>query len=194
MKLIDRIVLTARQNGIINVVIAGGTCSGKSTLAETIKSQLSGNFSIGVLEQDNYFKNLEDFPRGEYGYLPDSLYAFHTQEFRDDAGNLINLGSIFTPRYDKETNRRTAKDVPVKRGEINVFEGLHTISLLKDLDNCLRVFLDTDLKVCMERRIARDTRLYGIQKELVVKFFEREILPMHKEFVSPQKAYADLVI
>lgn len=60
----------------VNVVIAGTTCSGKTTLANEIRNHFSDRYSVTLVAQDDYFKNLPDIPRIREGYLTDSIEAF----------------------------------------------------------------------------------------------------------------------
>lgn len=57
------------------------------------------------------------------------------------------------PRYDIATNTRVSKNKIVRAGRINVFEGLHTIQLLGELDNCIKIFVDTDIDICLKEEL-----------------------------------------
>ena len=189
-----KVVSMLRQNTSINVIIAGGTCSGKSTLANNTKSQLSNQYSIAVVRQDDYFKDLKDITRSREGYLFDSLSAFHVDEFRQDVRELIEKGQTVVPRYEIALNRRIAKDVNIQCSQINIIEGLHTILLLKDVIRGHTIFLDTSIRVCLERRIKRDTNMLGICEGRVMEFFYNCILPMYQQYILPQKGMANEVI
>jgi len=192
MDIVDQTRQKAMQNGVVNIIIAGATCSGKTTLADKLKAELSGEFTVSIIRQDNYFKDIADIPRVRQGYLTDSINAFHTHEFKQDVEVLFSCGKTFIPRYDVSWNKRVAKDVCVTSSQINIFEGLHVISLLGGLENSLTVFLDTPLEVCMERRIARDTKLYGIPEQRIRENFSDCILPMYRSYIVPQKEQAEI--
>ena len=180
--------------GICNVVIAGGTCSGKTTLAKDLKSQLSSAFSVTIMKQDDYFKDLQDVPRIRKGYLMDSPNAFHAREFGQDAMLLLKEGEVVIPVYDVEQNKRVSKSIAVTRSQVNIFEGLHVITLLEGMPCALTVFVNTPLEVCLERRVSRDTGLYGITAERVEENFADCIAPMYHLYIAPQIENADVII
>lgn len=178
----------------VNVVIAGTTCSGKTTLANEIRNHFSDRYSVTLVAQDDYFKNLPDIPRVREGYLTDSIEAFHTIEFKHDVQMLLINGVATMPRYDIATNTRVSKNKIVRAGRINVFEGLHTIQLLGELDNCIKIFVDTDIDICLKRRIARDTSKFGVPEVRIRQYWNDCVKPMCERFIFPQKEDADITI
>ena len=170
----------------MNILISGCTCSGKTTLANLIKKELNAS----VINQDSYYKDLINIPKTRYGYLLDSINAFSIQEYIKDASD-IQTKSIYIPNYDISTNKRLSKDILLEPSDLNVFEGLHTITLLKNLKDTLKVFIDTDLNTCLERRIQRDNT---IDKSKVIEFYNTCILPMYYEYIEPQKRISDIVL
>lgn len=178
----------------VNVVIAGITCSGKTTLANEIRNFFSDRYLVTLVAQDDYFKNLPDIPRVPEGYLTDSIEAFWTEEFKHDVQMLLTNGVVTMPRYNIATNTRVDKSKIVRLGRINVFEGLHTIQLLGNLDNCIKIFITTDIEVCLKRRIARDTSKYGIPEKRIREYWNDCVKPMCERFVFPQKQNADITI
>ena len=181
-----------QEEGICNAVIAGGTCSGKTTLAADLKNQLSGEFSVTVINQDDYYKDIQDVPKTGKGYLMDSPNAFHSREFRQDVDLLLREGAAFVPLYNVEQNKRVSKNLTVSRSQVNIFEGLHTIMLLEGLPCSLTIFIATPLEICLERRIGRDTRLYGIPEERIKENFDDCIVPMYSAYIAPQMEKADI--
>lgn len=182
------------NHNAVNVVIAGITCSGKTTLANTIRKYFSDKYVVAIVSQDDYFKNLSDIPRIREGYLTDSIDAFHTTEFKHDVQLLLQNGVVTMPRYDVSTNKRIAKCKIVRNGKINVFEGLHTMYLLKELDDCINIFVDTEIETCLKRRIARDTSKFGVPEIRIRQYWNDCIKPMCERFIFPQKDFADIVI
>jgi|GluameStandDraft_1065615.scaffolds.fasta_scaffold02781_18 uridine kinase len=180
--------------GSVNVIIAGQTCSGKTTLAKEIRDHFLDEYSVAIISQDDYFKNLEDIPHSPGGYLTDSIDAFHVAEFRDDVYTLLKNSIVTMPNYDVATNTRINKNKIVSAGKINIFEGLHTISILYDMTNCINIFVDTDVDVCLKRRIVRDTSKYGIPEHVIKPYWKHCIMPMCEEYIFPQLEYADVTI
>jgi len=178
----------------VNVVIAGITCSGKTTLANNIREYFSDKYVVTIVAQDDYFKNLPDIPRVREGYLTDSIEAFWTAEFKQDVQKLLIDGVVTTPKYDIASNIRICKNKIVREGTINIFEGLHTIRLLGKLDNCIKIFVDTDIDICLKRRIARDTSTYGVPEERIRRYWDTCIKPMYEKWIRPQRENADIII
>lgn len=176
----------------LNLIITGGTCSGKTTEAKRLEEIF--NTIVSQVPQDNYFKDLKDIPKNRNGYLMDSPNAFYIDEYIQDVRQFLSIGQIAIPNYDISKNKRINKNLVIKSGRINIFEGLHTISLLNNLENKLTIFIDTPTQVCLERRIKRDKTNYGIDDDAVRKYFESCILPLSKTYINPQKDKADVII
>lgn len=178
----------------VNILISGCTCSGKTTLAKEIQDYFSDKYSVTIVAQDDYFKNLPDIPRVREGYLTDSINAFHTEEFKYDVEMLFIYGYVKMPIYDIATNTRISKDKKVVLGRINIFEGLYTIDILSGLNNCISIFIDTDIDICLKRRIERDTSKFGIPEARILQYWKDCISPISKRWIFSQKALADIVI
>ena len=183
-----------RKHGRVNVIISGTTCAGKTTLAKGISDYYRNEYSTKIISQDDYFKNLPDIPRSLDGYLTDSIEAFHTTEFKRNVELLQRIGFVLMPYYDISTNTRTSQRKRVTIGDINVFEGLHTIQLLKNLDKSIKIYIDTDIETCLKRRIERDTSKYGIPEERIREYWKDCIVPMCEKYIYPQKEIADIII
>lgn len=194
MNLYEEIESYLQNHSMVNIAIAGITCSGKTTLANAIRKYFSDKHAVAIVSQDDYFKNLPDIPRAREGYLTDSIDAFWTAEFKDNVHQLLQNGVVTMPIYDIATNTRIAKSKVVRVGKVNVFEGLHTIHLLKELDDCINVFVDTEIETCLERRIARDTSKFGVPEARIRQYWNECIKPMSERFIFPQKEYADIII
>ena len=194
-ELISYIDKQMQANGQVNVLIAGSSCSGKTTLANFLEKYYAENYQVAQINQDNYFKNLKDMVRSIEGfYMPDSLFSFHYMEYREDVQKLLDEGQVLIPEYDVSINHRIPKNHLVVRGQLNIFEGLHTIRILDDLPNCIKVFVDTDEAICLERKIQRDMEKYHVSKMRIIAKWEDMVLPMYHRFVKQQKSQADIVI
>lgn len=150
----------------VNIVIAGIRCSGKTALASKLKEVFSDRYEVAIISQDCYLKNLVEIPKNKKGYLFESWTAFFTSEFVYNIDKLLKDGISSVPIYDFEANSRTNKRTTVKVGKINIFEGLHAISLLNYLKNTIKVFLDT----------------------------EGYVEPVNEKYILYQKAKADIVL
>jgi uridine kinase len=194
MEILEVINKELKEKKALNIIISGCTCSGKTTLAVKLKESLQKDYMISTIQQDNYYKNLNDIPKNSNGFLTDSINAFECYEFIKDVRQLLTNGGAFVPRYDITANQRISKDIYISKGDINIFEGLHTIKLLKEIKTSLLIFLDVSFETCLQRRIKRDTSLYGIEPNRVKEYFNRCIKPLTEDYVLPQRDVADVII
>lgn len=182
------------KNNITNILISGMSCSGKTSLSNEINKYFCKDYTISIISQDSYFKNIEDIPTWKNGYLTDSFDAFHINEFKNDINTLLEKGIVYIPNYDVSINKRLSKSNLITLGNINIFEGLHTISILNNLNNCVKIYIDTDNDICLDRRIQRDTTKYNIPEKIIINNWKNNIIPMYKKYIYPQKEKADIII
>lgn len=175
----------------MNIIIAGMTCSGKTTLSNQIKDTYSDST---IFREDDYMKDLKDIPKRRGSYLLDLPSAYHLDEFTHDTKTLLTTGTTYYPTYDAKRNTRQSKELLVSSNRINVFEGLHTIDILKEISDSLKIFIDTPPEVCKKRRIVRDTKLYNISSEDITRYFDEIIMSIYRTHILPQKEIADIII
>lgn len=179
---------------IIVIGIAGGTCSGKSTLIKKIKEEFGD--AITMLSHDFYYKSHDDIPFEERKKLnydhPDS---FDTDLMIGHINQLINGESIERPVYDFTIHNRINETVTVKPSKVIVVEGILIFEnkVLRDLCD-IKVFIDTDADVRIIRRIVRDVHERGRTLESVVTQYLTTVKLMHEQFVEPTKKYVDVII
>ena len=175
--------------------IAGGTGSGKTTVASNIVRRLALD-SITVITMDSYYRDLADLPparRDETNFdHPDSieheLFVEHLRALK--AGRVIDQ-----PVYDFTRHVRTGATVRIEPREVVIAEGIllfHVPEIRETLD--IRIFVDTPADIRLLRRITRDIRDRGRTLESVTEQYVRTVRPMHEEFVEPSKRFADVII
>lgn len=180
---------------MIIIGIAGGTGSGKSTVAKEILSQLPDG-DIAFLPQDSYYKDSSYLPmdkRIEINFdHPDSiefdLLISHIKELKK--GN-----SVQQPIYSYITCSRAEETVLIKPAKIIVVEGILIFTdkeLRKLMD--LKVFVDADADDRLIRVINRDIIERGRSVNSVIERYQKVLKPMHLQFIEPTKRYADLII
>ncbi len=177
------------------IAIAGGSGSGKTTVAQEILNRV-GPDRIAYLPHDAYYKDLSGLPplqKTEVNYdhphsLETDLLIKHVLQLR--VGKQIDL-----PVYDFSTNSRTEKTIPINPQRVIVVEGILILAepeLRKIFD--LKIFVDTDSDLRFIRRLQRDINERGRTPESVIKQYLKTVRPMHLEFVEPSKRYADVII
>jgi uridine kinase len=175
--------------------IAGGSGSGKTTVAQTILQRV-GPDRISFLQHDSYYKDLSGLPfaqRVEVNFdHPNSL----DNEMLVRHIHLLKQGKpVDVPIYDFSTHSRTDKTFVVKPRPVILVEGIliFTEPELRQLFD-VKIFVDTDSDIRFIRRLQRDITERGRTTESVIKQYQATVRPMHLEFVEPSKRYADIII
>ena len=174
--------------------IAGGTGSGKTTLAKNIAKHFGND--ISMLRHDDYYKRHDDIPledRAKLNY--DHPDAFDKELLHAHVEMLKNGKSVDSPIYDYTTHNRSDKTRHVPATPVVVIEG---ILVFEDAELCnlmdMKIFVDTDADVRILRRITRDVKQRGRTLDSVVKQYLTTVKPMHEAFVEPSKKKADIII
>jgi uridine kinase len=175
--------------------IAGGTGSGKTTVASVILNKV-GRSRIAYIPHDAYYKDLRHLPplrRQEINFdHPDSL---ESELMVEHIKGLQAWKSVHLPVYDFTTHTRTEQTVEVKPSRVILVEGIliFTEASLRDMFD-VKIFVDTDADIRFIRRLTRDIAERGRTMESVVTQYLSTVRPMHLEFVEPSKRYADVII
>ena len=175
--------------------IAGGTGSGKSTVARAVFESMPAS-SIAVIEQDSYYRDqselsYEDRVKTNY----DHPLAFDNDLLIEQLKQLAEGQSVQKPIYDFEIHNRKKESVLVESRDIVILEGilLYEDPRIRDLLD-IKVFVDTDPDVRVIRRIQRDMKYRGRSLDSVIEQYMTTVRPAHLQFVEPSKRYADLII
>ncbi len=175
--------------------IAGGTGSGKTTVATVILERV-GAANIAFLPHDAYYRNLEDLPRAQRDLVnfdhPDSL---ETALLIDHLRGLRSWQPVDIPIYDFTIHARTSQTRRVEPRPVVLVEGIlifAEVELRQLFD--VKIFVDTPPDVRFIRRLQRDIAERGRTVESVIHQYETTVRPMHLEFVEPSKRHADVII
>jgi len=174
------------------VFIAGGSCSGKTTLTKEIKNRLT---QASVISMDDYFLDFDDpkLPEENGRISFDSPGSYHLLEMIEHLKKLNKNESVLAPVYNLENNQRTTEKKEIPASDIVIIDGLFSINLGKELNlNKITIFVDAPLRTRLMRRVFRDKGLAS--KEVIAHHFCCYIEPLYKKFVFPQLEFADLVI
>ena len=175
--------------------VAGGTGSGKTTVARAILSQVDAE-RVAYIPHDAYYRDLSHLPLEERPQVnfdhPDSLetgiLVTHLEELRN--GNPVEI-----PIYDFTTHTRTQRTLHVDPAPVVLVEGIliFTEPALRALFD-VKLYVDTDADVRFIRRLRRDTNKRGRSMDSVCRQYLSTVRPMHLEFVEPSKRHADVII
>jgi len=175
--------------------IAGGTGSGKSTVAKVIIDRVGANH-IALLPHDAYYKDLANLELPQRVLInfdhPDSL---ETSLLIDHIKLLKNLQPIELPVYDFKTHTRTNITAHIDPQPVILVEGILILAEqgLRELFD-VKIFVDTDPDIRFIRRLERDIAERGRTSSSVIQQYMSTVRPMHLEFVEPSKRYADVII
>jgi len=173
--------------------IAGGTGSGKTTVAHSILDRV-GSHRISFLPQDVYYRDLKEIPLEERAKQnfdhPDSL---ETELMIEHLRLLKQWKAIDMPQYDFTQHIRTDHVLHIEPRRVIVVDGILIFAepALRELFD-VKIFVDTDADIRFIRRLQRDIIERGRTMDSVIQQYYRTVRPMHLEFVEPSKRYADV--
>ena len=179
----------------IVIGIAGGTGSGKTTVANVILNRV-GTEHIAFIPHDAYYKDFIELSRAQRDVInfdhPDSL---ESNLLVEHVQALQRRESVEIPIYDFTTHARTEKTTHVAPQAVILVEGILIFaeSKLRDLFD-VKIFVDTPPDIRFIRRLKRDIEERGRSVESVILQYQTTVRPMHLEFVEPSKRHADVII
>lgn len=183
------------QGKPVVIGVAGGSSSGKTTVAKAICERL-GHQSIVLIEQDAYYKDQSQLPfeeRLKVNY--DHPLAFDTELLIEHLQKLIRYEPIDMPVYDYKAYTRSTATVRVEPRDVIILEGILVLEderLRKLMD--IKLFVDADPDIRIIRRLQRDILERGRSMESVIRQYLEVVRPMHNQFIEPTKRYADIII
>lgn len=174
--------------------VAGGSGSGKTYFARTLASRLGAENAF-VLYQDNYYRDQShrfDFDGGSVNFdHPDALdfdlLANHLKQLKKN-------NDIAIPIYDFATHTRQKEVISQKVKPVVIVDGILVLSQpqVRELFD-QSIFVETPEEVRYQRRLKRDIEERGRSQEGVKNQFEKQVKPMHDQFVEPSKAHAEII-
>ena len=175
--------------------VAGGTGSGKTTVARTIVEEVGAD-RITLIEQDSYYRDVDWRSEAELLHhnfdhpsaIDNELLVAHLAALK--AGHPVEV-----PIYDFVRHRRTARTKRVEPQPVILLEGI-LIFVEPNLRELLdfKIYVDTDADLRLIRRLGRDMAERGRSVQDVLRQYLETVRPMHLEFVEPSKRYADIII
>jgi uridine kinase len=175
--------------------IAGGSGSGKSTVAHNVAENLTTS-SVVFIDMDAYYKNFPQLSFDERRKLNwDHPDAFDFDLLCEHLAALGNRRPIDKPEYDFVTHLRRAERTRVEPADVVVIDGILLFVDPRVRELCdVKVFVDADADIRLIRRIQRDTHLRGRPLDEIIEQYLSSVQPMHLEFVEPSKRYADVIV
>jgi len=175
--------------------VAGGTGSGKTTVANVILERVGEN-NIAYLPHDAYYRDLGDLPYDQKAAMNfDHPNSLETELMIEHIKTLKKGKPVDIPVYDFSIHSRTGETIHVEPHPVVVVEGI-LLFADKELRELLdiRIFVDTDPDIRFIRRLQRDITERGRTTEMVIQQYLSTVRPMHLEFVESSKRYANVII
>ena len=176
------------------IAIAGGSCSGKTTLARHLQHRL-GAAEAMLIRQDDYYHDIRD--RVEGNEMPN----FDVPEALDFALLAENLDAlkkgqgVQLPNYDFTTHQRIRATEPLDAKPYTIVEGLLLLNdpVIREQAD-VSVYMRCPYETRFERRLARDVAERGRTEEFVHHQFAQDVEPAHVKYIQPSMKFADIVI
>jgi len=175
--------------------IAGGTGSGKTTVASEVVRRI-GAQKIAQIMQDRYYRDLGHLPERErHHHNFDHPRAVEVELLVDHIGRLKSGLPAELPVYDFSRHLRTSDVEIMSPRPVILVEGILILAIpeVRELLD-VKIFVDTPADLRLIRRMMRDIAERGRSLEGVIEQYTRTVRPMHTTFVEPSKQFADVII
>jgi uridine kinase len=175
--------------------VAGGTGSGKSTVARNVAQALDTE-SVAFIDMDAYYLNFAHLPLADRRKINwDHPETFDWELLVGQLGRLSAGESIEKPVYDFVSHTRSDRTVIIPPAHVVVVDGILLFSDSRVRDLCdVKVFVDADPDIRLIRRIRRDMSKRGRPLDEILDQYVTTVQPMHLQFVEPTKRYADVIV
>ncbi|MFT6163053.1 MAG: uridine kinase [Myxococcota bacterium] len=174
--------------------MAGGTASGKTTLAAALGTLLGSRALL--ITHDQYYKTLPaEFGRNPIGYNFDHPDSLDTAQLISDIDALKQGETVDLPLFDFSSHSRSTETRTVAPAAIVIVEGILVLAnaeLRSRFDHSVYVHTPDDLRLV--RRIRRDIEKRGRDVHGVLGQWEATVRPMHEEFVARSRSHADTIV
>ncbi len=181
------------KNAVL-IGIAGGTGSGKTTLAKRLKNTFGDD--VVLLCQDYYYNSFDNLTFEERILLNfDHPDAFDSNLLIEQLKKLKSFETIERPTYSFVEYRRLNETVREEPKRVIILDGILIFDnpqLAELMD--IKVFVDTDADIRLTRRLMRDIHERGRSLDSVINQYLNTVKPMHEAFVEPSKKNADIII
>lgn len=145
----------------ILILLAGGSGSGKTTVAEEIIKNLPADINGIAICQDRFYNdNASDKNKNLDEFNYDHPNALNWRLMRKQLRSLLSNKMTYLPIYDYKIHGHLKEKDKIKPTDVIIFEGIHAlyddeINSLSDL----KIFVDTPKDESFIRRLERDVKM-----------------------------------
>ena len=177
------------------ILIGGGTCSGKTTIAKAIGKRLHTLKTV-IISHDNYYHDLSAMDAdAAKAYNFDHPNSIDTTCLIKDIKLMLDGEAVNVPDYDFITHQRSEGTLCVAFADVIILEGIFALYYPELLElSDLKLYVDTDSDIRLTRRLARDIRDRGYDVDGVLDKYLDTVKPSHDAFIEPTKKNADVII
>lgn len=179
---------------VLTVGIAGGTGSGKTSLAKALVQRLEDRATL--IAHDCYYCAHDDIPFEQRSLLNyDHPDAYETSLLIQHLKELKEGKSVEVPVYDFSKHNRSSQTTVVHPSPVIIVEGIMVLAdeRLRDLMD-VKVFVDAEADIRILRRLKRDVEERGRSVQSVMDQYLATVKPMHYLYVEPSKVFANIII
>ena len=184
------------ENKAVIIGIAGGSASGKTSIAQSIYDRFKGSHRVKIIKQDDYYKDQSDKTmeeRVKTNY--DHPFAFDNDLLVSDLKKLKKKERIEKPTYDYSKHTRSYITEVIEDRDVIILEGIFVLAEEEVRDLCdILIYVDTDADIRFIRRLRRDVEERARTVDSVCNQYLETVRPMHEQFIEPSKKYAHIII
>ncbi len=176
--------------------IAGGSGSGKTFFLKCFLNHFMQSEVCLVSQDDYYFRvahKMTDEENKLYNF--DEPCTIDNDLFLSDISKLINGETVFQKEYTFNNPNAEPKLLEIRPAPIVIVEGLfilHFREISELLD--LKIFIDTDEEIALQRRLKRDLLERGYPEDSVLYKWNNHVVPAYKTYLLPYRDDCDKVI
>ncbi|HYK76553.1 MAG TPA: uridine kinase [Daejeonella sp.] len=176
--------------------IAGGSGSGKTFFLNCFLNHFKPE-DICLVSQDDYYIPVAHNMTAEENklYNFDLPRTIDRELFHQDITKLIGGETVLKKEYTFNNPNATPKMLEIKPAPIVIVEGLfilHFEEIAELLD--LKIFIDTEEHVALQRRLKRDLIERGYSEEDILYKWNNHVVPAYKEYLLPYKRHCSQIV
>ena len=172
--------------------INGCSGSGKSTISNKLRDI---NNEIIIINQDMFYKDIHDnIDIKNYNF--DHPSSFDMNYFIEILKNIKKGDKIIkVPYYDYKIHKRIKYDeINIENKRIFIIDGIYLFNNKKIRDLLdIKIYVDTDLDICLLRRIKRDILERGRDMESILERYEKYVKYSYIKYIKPYKKHANII-